>query len=254
MRRILAGLVLILTFSDLKAQDSLPDTMVVVSGSLNISVNMGRNAGNNTAPENGLVSPGLLVGNVYIGYQYNVGNNWGVNTSLGIGYQPFKFRTVDEASKDVFNEITFMMPYFGLQLGLNRQLDNGMFFGIGIDLHVNTLANYDANYPSISSNIESFEMLYLERSLTEYSAVQQGVNFKLGKQITKGTWSGIDLYFKANLLSRNKLVIDYWFDEKYDEFMLAKNDPDVSIPTPSGKVRYNGGFIGFGVCYNFNQY
>jgi hypothetical protein len=242
MKRIIAGLVLVLAFGGVKAQDNLPDTMVVVPGSVNISVNMGFNAGNNTAPEIGLVSPGLLVGNFYLGYQYNVGENWGVNTSLGIGYQPFKFRTVDEASKNLLNEITFMMPYFGLQLELKRKLENSMFIGIGIDLHVNTLADYNANYPSFSGDIASFDKLYLERSLTEYSAVQQGVNFTLGKQITEGAWSGIDLYLTANLLSRNKLVIDYWVDDKPRD------------GAPSGKVRYNGGFLGFGVCYNFNQY
>lgn len=243
-----------LFFLEANAQYDLPDSVLDVSGSLNISVNFGRNSGNNTALDLGLVSPGLLVGNVYLGYQYNVGENWGVNTGLGIGYQPFKFRTVDDASKEIFNEITFMMPYFGLQFELKRKLKKSSFFGIGLDLHVNTLANYNANYPSINNEIESFDKLYLERSLNEYAGVQQGVRFVIGKQIKKGPWSGIDLYLQANLFSRNKLVIDYWVDEKYDGFFDSVNDPEKEIPSPSGKVRYNGGFLGFGVCYNFNQY
>lgn len=221
------------------------DSTQIVSGSPNISVHMGRNSGNNSSPEKGLVSPGLLVGNVNIGYQYKVSETWGLNTSLGIGYQSFRFRTVDDVSKDIFNEITFMMPYFGLEIELKRTLHNDFFLGIGVNLHVNTLAAYEANYNVVSSKITSFDKLSLERNRNEYAGVQHGLGFTLGKQITSGSWSGIDLFVHALILNRQKLVIDYWYDGKYEE-----TNPE-QLKMPTGKISYNGGFIGLGICYNF---
>ncbi|MGB0430985.1 MAG: hypothetical protein ACPGLV_10970, partial [Bacteroidia bacterium] len=156
---------------------------------------------------------------------------------LGLGYQPFKFRTTDQTSKSIFNETTFMMPYFALELKLKRSLSKTAFFSISANLHVNTLATYQAEYGATNS-IEVFDKLEIERDLAEYAGVQHGVSFAIGKQITEGPWSGIDYFLTATLLNRQKLVMAY----------TATKDNNIE----SGKIRYNGGFIGLGICYNFN--
>ncbi|MBI1185461.1 hypothetical protein GC194_14415 [bacterium] len=224
-----------------QAQDLSPiDSNAIVTGTFNISVVLGKNMGR-VSGDNALTAPITTVGNIFVGYQYLVGSKWAVNTSLGLGYQPFKFGLAGDTKREYFNKTVFMMPYFALSMEMKRRLKHDIFLGVSANIHVNTLSKYTAEYSDIKTSFSNVGYLYLERDLTEYAGVQHGIGISFGKSITKGSWSGFDISLNALILNRQKLVINYWDHHPAQE------------ERPTGKIYYNGAYLGLGICYNFND-
>lgn len=216
------------------------DSFALVKGNFNVSVLLGGNSGKNSATATGLESPLVTVGNVLIGYQYIIGNKWGINTGMGVGYQPFKLRTNLPASKTYFNRTVLMLPYFIFQAELKRRFSQGLFVSVSAHLHLNTTARFEQEYTSINPKVADFNYLYITRNLSDYSGVQHGLGLYVGKQILQGAWNGIDLFLTALVLNRQKLTIDY------------HTSPMVlDLQAPDGQLSYVGSYLGIGFCYNF---
>ncbi|MBI3142859.1 MAG: hypothetical protein HYZ16_08530 [Bacteroidetes bacterium] len=244
MKHIIALCVLQSPLSNIQlvyGQDEI-DSFALVKGSFNVSVLLGSNSGRNSSTASGLESPMVTVGNILLGYQYIIGDKWGINTGIGVGYQPFKLRTRLPASKSYFNRTVFMLPYFIFQAELKRRFSRGLFVSVSAHLHINTTARFEQEYAAINPNVANFKYLYINRNLSDYSGIQHGVGFYLGKQILQGNWSGIDLFLTAVMLNRQKLTIDYYTEPVLEDFQV-----------PNGQLSYGGSYIGIGICYNFAQ-
>lgn len=209
------------------------------TGIVNIGVIWGFNKGSVTESggTHALESAWLNVPVVKLGYEYEMKNKWGINSSFGIGLQPFKYMPDFENAEISASEVEFSMPYGILSIGLKKRNDAGTYLGFGGGVHINTQKTFRSTI-TISSNESGLtDTVRLERDLFEYAGVQHEFYAMIGHKIQKGGLRGLDMFIIGSLLNREKLTVNY----------TVSRGTNFS----SGKIRYSGGYFGVGIRFYF---
>lgn len=224
------------------AQDSLgtaggnPNAKPPIKGHLNLGVKWGMSAPSDfmSVGNDSLLFPAVYVPVFAIGYQYSSSNNLSINSQLFVGFHPFNYRFAENTSPSLFGQNGFRLPYFGASFQLYRTYTSGTYFGGGVEFHLNTTRPYrfttEAGYTDGLVQDVTFR-----RNLTEYSGVQRGATFVLGKEWNEGFLNGFDAFLFVNWLDRAKLSVEY-----------AVNRPKFFT-----NVSYKGSINGVGLRYHF---
>lgn len=209
------------------------------NGVLNIGVVWGINKGTVTKSDGayGLMSSWVNVPVIKLGYEYMMSNNWGINSSFGVGFQPFKYVPDFEDSKISASKVAFSMPYGILSIGIKKQNDAGTYMGFGGGVHINSQKTFESTILVSRNEAGVTDTISNERNLSEYAGVQHELFFMLGKRVNKGALRGLDIYLTSSFVTREKLIVEYG---------VSKGDN-----YSSGKIRYTGGYVGVGLRFFF---